>query len=357
MTLRLGPLTLGSNLLLAPLAGWTTLAFRRVVRGIGGVGLATTEVIAAKALLGGYRRTEEYLARHEEDRPLSVQISAATPEEGRDAAVLLEARGFDAVDLNLGCPVRKIARKGGGAGLARDCASAAAVAGAAAAAVKIPVTAKMRLGWGPGDLTAPDLARSLADVGVAAVAVHGRTRSQGFGGSVDRAGIRAVVEAVQARSASGPGIPVIGNGDVRTAEDARRMLDETGCAGVLIGRAAVTNPWIFLEARALVERGERRAPPPLEARLRACERHYRLLAEGLGEGTAALRFRKVLRSWGRALGAGPDFWDAAARIGGAEDVLALLDGVRARGVDVMPVGAEIEAAPVVAVPEGPTDFW
>jgi len=353
--LSIGPLQLASNLCLAPLAGWTTPAFRRVVRGIGGLGLATSEVVAAKALIGRNRNTEPFLVIHAEDRPLAAQVSAATAEEAAEAARILEARGFDAVDMNLGCPVRKIAGKGGGAGLARDCAASAAVVGAAVRAVAIPVTAKMRLGWGPGDLTAPALAQALAKEGVAAVAVHGRTRAQGFGGSVDLSGIKAVVDAVAGA------IPVIGNGDVRDARGALRMLGETGADGVLIGRAAVTNPWIFAETRALLETGALPPPAPLEERLAACERHFALLALDVGELTAARRFRKVLRAWGVALGAGRAFWDEAARIEGARDLASLLGRVRsgevATGGASDDGGVDPCAAPVVAVPAGPTDLW
>lgn len=356
MALRIGNLTLETSLLLAPLAGWTTPAFRQVVREIGGVGLATTEVIAVKSLLGASRRTESELLRvAPADRPLAAQVNPTTPEQARDAARALEARGFDAVDLNLGCPVRKIAGKGGGAALARDCVRAAAVARAAIAAVAIPVTAKMRLGWEPGELTAPDLARALADAGVAAVAVHGRTRAQGFSGRVDLAGIRAVVEAVRPSGAAPP-LPVIGNGDVRTAADARRMIEETGCAGVQIGRAALTNPWIFREAEALLAGRPAPAPPPLAARLEACERHFRLLAADLPERVAAHRFRKVLRAWGAALGAGERFRADAARIDGLADLRALLAALRqARGED-REAGAPRDEQ-VVAVPSGPVDLW
>jgi nifR3 family TIM-barrel protein len=318
------------------------------VRAIGGVGLATTEMVASKALIRGSVRTEEYLRVPAGDRPLAAQIGAASPEEARDAAEILAARGFDAVDLNLGCPMRKIARKGGGAGLARDLDAAADVARAAVAAVRIPVTAKMRLGHGPEDLTAPDLARALAGAGVAAVAVHGRTRAQGFAGTVNLAGIRSVVHAR-------PGIPVIGNGDVRSAEDARRMIRETGVDGVLIGRAAIVNPWIFREALALLETGRTPAPPSIEERLAACERHFRFLAEDDGEARAALRFRKVLRAYGRALAGGAAFWDAAARIGSLADVLALLDTLR-HGAGGAPV-ADPAAGALIAVPDGPTDHW
>ena len=161
-----------------------------------------------------------------------MQLFGSVPEEMRDAAVLLEALGFASVDINMGCPVRKVTRIGGGSAMMTELKKTAGLVRGMVEAVKIPVTAKMRLGWDSENLTAPDLARVLEDAGVAAVFVHGRTRAQGFGGTVNLAGIRAVVEAVRR-------IPVIGNGDVTTPEAAKKMLAETGCAGVSIGRGRV----------------------------------------------------------------------------------------------------------------------
>jgi tRNA-dihydrouridine synthase B len=156
----------------------------------------------------------------------------------RDAALLLESLGVAAIDINMGCPVRKVCNVGGGSAMMTELAKTAALVSGMVNAVKIPVTAKMRLGWDDENLTAPDLARALEDAGVAAIFVHGRTREQGFGGTVNLAGIRAVVQAVKQ-------IPVIGNGDIITPQAAKKMLDETGCAGVSIGRGAFYNPWIF----------------------------------------------------------------------------------------------------------------
>ena len=340
--LRIGSLELRSNLCLAPLAGYTSLAFRRMVREIAPIGLATTEVVSAKALCARARNTLALLRTAPGDRPLAIQIQAAVPEEARDAAQFLEAQGFAAVDLNLGCPVRKIAKKGGGAALARSADDAAAVARAAAGAVRIPVTAKMRLGWAEGDLTAPDVARALEAAGVAAVAVHGRTRAQSFGGAVDRAGIRAVVEAVRA-------IPVLGNGDIDSPGAARRMFEETGCAGLLIGRAAVVDPFLF---RAIADEGA--APPAAAERLAALGRHFALLAEDEGEALAARQFRKVLRLFGRAFGAGARFHEAAGAVAGAADVRALLDGFAARIGPDAPLAATAAAVPV---PATAVDLW
>lgn len=344
--LKIGPLELRSNLLLAPLAGYTSLAFRLVLRELGAVGMATTEVVSAKALAARNRRTLELLRSAPGDRPLAMQINASSPEDAREAALVAESLGAAAVDLNLGCPVRKIARKGGGAALARRADEAAAVARAAVLAVKIPVTAKMRLGWEAGDLTAPEVARALEAAGVAAVAVHGRRRAQGFGGAVDLAGVRAVVAAV-------PGLPVIGNGDVTSPEAARAMLEETGAAGVLVGRAAVANPWIFREIAAFLETGERAPPPSTEARLALLARQFALHARDEGEVPACLQLRKVFRLYARALGAGEEAHAAAAEVARAADVERFIERLRAATAG----RARIPLAGAVPVPKGPVDLW
>ena len=171
-------------------------------------------------------------------RRLAVQLFGSVPEEMRDAALMVEARGAASVDINMGCPVKKVCKVGGGSAMMTELDKTAALVRGMVKAVKIPVTAKMRLGWDDDNLTAPDLARALEDAGVAAIFVHGRTREQGFGGTVNLAGIRKVVEAVKT-------IPVIGNGDIVTPQAAKKMIEETGCAGVSIGRGAFYDPWIF----------------------------------------------------------------------------------------------------------------
>jgi len=236
--MRLGSLTLPSNLFLSPLAGYTNLPFRLVVREIGGVGLCTTDLVNARSLLEQRPKAFKFIETRPEDSPLAVQLFGSVPEEMRDAAQMVEARGAASVDINMGCPVRKVCQVGGGSAMMTELDRTAALVKGMVDAVKIPVTAKMRLGWDDDNLTAPELARALEAVGVAAIFVHGRTREQGFGGTVNLAGIRAVVQAVKT-------IPVIGNGDVTTPEAAKRMLDETGCAGVSIGRGAFYDPWIF----------------------------------------------------------------------------------------------------------------
>jgi tRNA-dihydrouridine synthase B len=207
------------------------------VREVGGVGLCTTDLVNARSLLEKRAKALKLIETNAADSPLAVQLFGSVPEEMRDAAALLEARGCP-VDINMGCPVRKVVKVGGGSAMMTELDKTAALVRGMVNAVKIPVTAKMRLGWDDDNLTAPDLARALEDVGVAAIFVHGRTRQQGFGGTVNLAGIRKVVEAVKT-------IPVIGNGDVITPQAAKKMFDETGCAGVSIGRGAFYNPWIF----------------------------------------------------------------------------------------------------------------
>ena len=236
--MQIGALTLQSNLFLSPLAGYTNLPFRLVVREIGGVGLCTTDLVNARSLLEKNKNAFKLIETRPADSPLAVQLFGSGPEEMRDAAAKLESLGFASVDINMGCPVRKVCNVGGGSAMMSELAKTAALVRGMVNAVKIPVTAKMRLGWDDENLTAPDLARALEDAGIAAIFIHGRTRQQGFGGTVNLAGIRAVVQAVKH-------IPVIGNGDVTTPEAAKKMFDETGCAGVSIGRGAFYNPWIF----------------------------------------------------------------------------------------------------------------
>src|SRR5438045_2475508 len=214
--MRFGPLTLQSNLCLSPLAGYTNLPFRLTVRELGGVGLATTDLVNARSLIEKNSKAIKLIETNEADRPLAVQLFGSVAGEMRDAASCIESLGIASVDINMGCPVRKVCRVGGGSAMMTELDKTSALVKGMVDAVKIPVTAKMRLGWDDENLTAPDLARALEAVGVAAIFVHGRTREQGFGGTVKLHGIRAVVQAVKR-------IPVIGNGDVTTPQAAKMM--------------------------------------------------------------------------------------------------------------------------------------
>src|SRR5690242_15322657 len=214
--MRIGSLELQSNLFLSPLAGYTNLPFRLAIRELGGLDMATTDLVNARSLLEKNPKALKLIETCPADTPLAVQLFGAVPEEMRDAAVYLESMGIASVDINMGCPVRKVCRVGGGSAMMNELEKTAALVKGMVEAVKIPVTAKMRLGWDEDNITAPDLARALEDAGASAIFVHGRTREQGFSGVVNLGGIRAVVEAVTT-------IPVIGNGDVTTPKAARQM--------------------------------------------------------------------------------------------------------------------------------------
>ena len=291
----LGSLPLKSNLFLSPLAGYTNLPFRLTLREIGGLDLATTDLVNARSLLERNPKAFKLIESCPEDRPLAVQLFGSAPEEMRDAALYLESIGISSVDINMGCPVRKVCRVGGGSAMMTELDKTAALVRGMVDAVKIPVTAKMRLGWDDENITAPELARTLEGVGVAAIFVHGRTREQGFSGTVKLAGIRKVVEAVRS-------IPVIGNGDVTTAQAAKRMFDETGCAGVSIGRGAFYNPWIFVHTEHYLRTGELLPEPSFEERIRVLRRHLDLMIQVFGEEHGCRMFRKVAPWYSKRFG-------------------------------------------------------
>jgi len=310
--MRLRHLELGSHLFLSPLAGYTNLPFRLTVRELGGLGLATTDLVNARSLLEQRPKAMKLIETRPEDQPLAVQLFGSVEEEMRDATVLLESLGVAAVDINMGCPVPKVCRVGGGSAMMTELDRTARLVQGMVNAVRIPVTAKMRLGWDDANLTAPDLARALADVGIAAVFVHGRTRAQGFRGRVNLAGIRAVVAAV-------PDLPVIGNGDVRTPQTARRMIEETGCAGVSIGRGAFLNPWIFRHTLHYLSTGELLPEPAFTDRIEVMSRHLDRMIEVFGEVHGCRMFRKIAPWYARRFGPASFFNQRAVRIASRKD--------------------------------------
>jgi len=291
----LGRLKLSSNLFLSPLAGYTNLPFRLAVREVGGVGLCTTDLVNARSLIEQREKALKLIETRPADAPLAVQLFGSVPAEMRDAAVIAEARGAVSVDINMGCPVKKVCKVGGGSAMMTELDKTTALVRDMVAAVKIPITAKMRLGWDDDNLTAPDLARALEQAGVAAIFVHGRTRAQGFGGTVNLAGIRKVVAAVET-------IPVIGNGDIVTPEAAKTMLAETGCAGVSIGRGAFYDPWIFKRTREFLETGAVPPEPAFAERVRVMRRHLELMIEVFGEDLGCRMFRKVAPWYAKRFG-------------------------------------------------------
>jgi len=297
---RIGSLELRSNLFLSPLAGYTNLPFRLTLRELGGLDLATTDLVNARSLIEKNRKALKLIESCPEDRPLAVQLFGSVAGEMRDAALYLESVGVAAVDINMGCPVRKVCKTGGGSAMMTEHEKTAKLVREMVNAVKIPVTAKMRLGWDDENWTAPELARVLEDAGVAAIAVHGRTREQGFSGDVKLAGIRAVVQAVKK-------IPVIGNGDVTTPQAVKHMIEETGCAGVSIGRGAFYNPWIFTQSLHYLETGELLPEPSFEERIRVMSRHLDRMVEVFGEVLGCRMFRKVAPWYAKRFGPASEF--------------------------------------------------
>jgi tRNA-dihydrouridine synthase B len=222
------------------MAGMTDTAFRRLVKRRGGCGLVVTEMVSSEGLVRGIDRTLEYAEYTEEERPVSIQIFGGDPVKMADAAQIVEGMGADIVDVNMGCPVPKIAKHNAGCSLMREPAHAASVIAAMAKAVRIPVTVKMRAGWNESSINAPLLARMVEDAGAAAVAVHGRTAAQSYTGESDWDLIGRVARDLR--------IPVFGSGDCVEASQVVKRLEEDGVAGVLVGRGALRNPWIFQQA-------------------------------------------------------------------------------------------------------------
>ena len=257
---RVGQVTLAQPFALAPMAGMTDTAFRRLVKRRGGCGLVVSEMVSSEGLVRGIDRTLEYAEYTEEERPVSIQIFGGDPEKMARAAQIVEGMGADIVDVNMGCPVPKIAKHNAGCSLMREPAHAQAVVDAMTKAVKIPVTVKMRAGWNDQEINAPELARRMEDAGAAALAVHGRTAAQSYTGFSDWDLINRV--------AAGVSIPVFGSGDCIDPSDLVRKLnavDGGGVAGVLVGRGALRNPWIFEQAAAMA-RGEQPREISMEER-------------------------------------------------------------------------------------------
>src|SRR5580658_8822293 len=298
--MRIGKIDLDSNLFLSPLAGYTNLPMRMTLRELGGLGWATTDLVNARSLIERNPTALKLVETCAGDRPLSIQLFGSVPAEMRDAAVMCEDMGAQGVDINMGCPVKKVTRIGGGSAMMTELGKTADLVGQMVGAVGIPVTAKMRLGWDSENITAPDLARALEEVGVAAVFVHGRTRAQGFSGAVNLQGVRAVVEAVRS-------IPVVGNGDVTTPEAALQMIEGTGCAGVSIGRGAFYDPWIFRRTEHFLRTGELLPEPGFPERIRVLRRHFERYCEFYGEPRGARLFRKVAPWYAKRFGPAKPF--------------------------------------------------
>lgn len=345
--LVLGNLSIPSRFFLAPLAGYTSLAFRLAVRGCGGLGLATTDLVNARSIMENRTRSRELAETCPEDQPLAIQIYGHVIAEMVYAAKWVVDNGASAVDINMGCPVRKVVKTGGGSALMCQADDAVALVSAIVNAVHAPVTVKMRLGWDDKSLTAPALARGFEQVGAAGVIIHGRTRAQGFSGSVNRDGIRAVVEAVDH-------MPVVANGDIRTLADAATTFHETGCAAVSIGRGALSNPFLFRQLTHWSEHGEPGPDPSFDDRLDLMSAHFHGLLDRRGERIACLQFRKIIKWYSYAIRPPRELYHRLINLGSAALFDATVAAIRSEG-PIAPLPGHFE--PRVPVPSGPMDKW
>ncbi|MFG0305589.1 MAG: tRNA dihydrouridine synthase [Phycisphaerales bacterium JB040] len=308
-----GPLTLESNVLLAPIAGWCDLAWRLTCRSFGGVGLACTDLLSPHGLLCGSEASRDLARTNEEDSPIGMQLYGSDPALLADAAGWCAQHGATVVDINMGCPVDKVCKKDGGSKLMCDLGKAFAIFEAVRGALPphIPLTGKMRLGWDEADYergVAGELACGLADRGAALVTVHGRTTEMRFKGQCRHEGIRRVVERVAAHTGEYDGsptggIPVIGNGDLRTPADCLDMIRGTGCAGVMIGRGSFAAPWMFhsaWQAQLAIARGEPADPaafePPEPDKLDAIEGYFTKMRRYRDDRYAMAKIRQKI-SW------------------------------------------------------------
>jgi len=286
--MNIGPVEIPTLARLAPMAGITNAPFRLIARECGS-GLTTSEEMDAAALLTGHPHADAITAYYPQERPLAMQLLGKDPDLLARAAERCQALGADIVDLNMGCPMPKITGKGKGAALMRNIAATALILRALRKAVSVPLTVKIRGGWDDEHLNAVEVAQMAESEGVDAITVHPRTRSQRFTGKAPWAIIREVVDAVS--------IPVTGNGDVHSMEEARRMAEETGCASVMIGRAALGSPWIFDEGFDALNAPERAA-----YKARVIVRHVRLIGEHFGEKYALVQMKKHLAWYTEGLG-------------------------------------------------------